>query len=132
VIAGAQGICFAVASNTAEFVVSELLRHGQVRRAFIGVSAQTTPVARRFALAAGINNASGATITNVEPASPAGRVGLIPGDAIVALDGEPVRGVDDLIRLLNGERIGRELPLTVLRQGEARSVRITPEQRADR
>jgi S1-C subfamily serine protease len=131
VIAGAQGICFAVASNTAEFVVSELLQHGRVRRAFIGVSAQTTPVARRFALAAGINNGSGATITNVEPTSPAARVGLNPGDVIVALDGEQVRGVDDLIRLLNGERIGRELPLTVLRQGEARSVRITPEQRAD-
>jgi S1-C subfamily serine protease len=131
VIAGAQGICFAVASNTAEFVVSELLQHGRVRRAFIGVSAQTTPVARRFALAAGINNGSGATITNVETTSPAARVGLNPGDVIVALDGEQVRGVDDLIRLLNGERIGRELPLTVLRQGEARSVRITPEQRAD-
>jgi S1-C subfamily serine protease len=129
VIAGAQGICFAVASNTANFVLSELIRHGRVRRAYIGISAQTTPVPRRFALAAGINNALGATITSVEPDSPAALVGLAIGDTLVALDGEPVRGVDDLIRLLNGERIGRDVAVTFLRRGEARSVRIRPEQR---
>ena len=101
VIAGAQGICFAVASNTADFVVSELIRHGEVRRAYIGVSAQTTPVPRRFALAAGINNASGATIIALEPESPAARAGLSLGDVVVALDGTPVKGMDDLIRLLS-------------------------------
>ncbi len=128
VIAAAQGICFAVASNTADFVVSELIRHGQVRRAYIGVSAQTIAVARRFALAAGINNASGAMITAIEPASPAARAGLASGDVVVALDSEPVRGVDDLVRLLNGERIGRDISVTVLRKGEARSIRLRPEQ----
>ena len=129
VIAPAQGICFAVASNTADFVVSELIRHGRVRRGFIGVSAQTTTVARRFALAAGINNASGAMIATIAPASPAEQAGLLTGDIIVELDGEPVRGVDDLIRLLSTERIGREVAITVLRQGEARSIRLRPEQR---
>jgi len=129
VIAGAQGICFAVASNTADFVVSELIRHGQVRRAYIGVSAQTTPVPRRFALAAGINNASGATIIVLEPGGPGAQAGLAVGDVVVALDGTPVKGGDDLIRLLTAERIGREMAVTVLRQGDVRSIRLTPERR---
>jgi S1-C subfamily serine protease len=129
VIAGAQGICFAVASNTADFVVSELIRHGQVRRAYIGVSAQTTPVPRRFALAAGVNNASGATVITLEPGSPAARAGLELSDVVVALDGAPVNGVDDLIRLLTAERIGREIAVTVLRQVDVRSIRLTPERR---
>ena len=129
VIAGAQGICFAVASNTADFVVSELIRHGEVRRAYIGVSAQTTPVPRRFALAAGINNASGATVIALEPESPAARAGLSLGDVVVALDGTPVKGMDDLIRLLTAERIGREMAVMVLRQGDVRLIRLTPERR---
>ena len=129
VIAGAQGICFAVASNTADFVVSELIRHGQVRRAYIGVSAQTTPVPRRFALAAGIDNSTGATVITLEPGSPAARAGLELGDVVVALDGASVKGVDDLIRHLTAERIGREVTVTVLRQGSVRSVRLTPERR---
>jgi S1-C subfamily serine protease len=129
VIAGAQGICFALASNTADFVVSELIRHGQVRRAYIGVSAQTTPVPRRFALAAGINNSTGATVITLEPGSPAARAGLELGDVVVALDGAPVKAVDDLIRHLTAERIGREVAVTVLRQGSVRSVRLTPERR---
>src|SRR5215204_2645573 len=69
--------------NTADFVVSELIRHGRVRRGFIGVSAQTTTVARRFALAAGISNASGAMITTIAPASPAEQAGLGTGDIVV-------------------------------------------------
>src|SRR3954462_14658184 len=129
VIMGAQGICFAVAANTASFVVSELIRHGQVRRAYIGVSAQTTPVPRRFALAAGIHNSTGATVITLEPGSPAARAGLELGDVVVALDGAPVKGVDDLIRHLTAERIGREIAVTVLRQGSVRSVRLTPERR---
>src|SRR5215212_5573460 len=129
VIAGAQGICFAVASNTADFVVSELIRHGQVRRAYIGVSAQTTLVPRRVALAAGIKNSTGATVITLEPGSPAARAGLELGDVVVALDGAPVKGVDDLIRHLTAERIGREVALTVLRQGSVRLVRLTPERR---
>src|SRR5215217_6562020 len=129
VIAGAQGICFAVASNTADFVVSELIRHGQVRRAYIGVSAQTTPVPRRFALAAGINNSTGATIIALEPESPAARAGLELGDVIVSLDGERVTGADDLIRLLTGERIGRSIEIDVLRLGKPRTFTVVPEER---
>ena len=107
VIAGAQGICFAVASNTAQFVLSEIIQHGRVRRAFIGVAAQTVAVPRRHARAAEIDNAFGAMITAIEPDGPADVAGLMSYDIVVRLDGEPVTGVDDLIRLLNAERIGQ-------------------------
>src|SRR5215475_9034130 len=80
VIMGAQGICFAVASNTAQFVLSELIMHGRVRRAYIGVGAQTSPVPRRHAIASGIDNAFGALLTSVEQDGPAGRAGLLSHD----------------------------------------------------
>ena len=111
IIKGAQGICFAVASNTAQFVLSELIKHGRVRRGYIGVSAQTMPVPRRHAHNAEIDNASGATITALEPNGPAAAAGLMSLDTIIRADGEPVTGVDDLIRLLNSERIGRTITI---------------------
>src|SRR6187455_1727324 len=76
IISGAQGICFAVASNTAQFVLSEILQHGRVRRAFIGVAAQTVAVPRRHARAAEIDNAFGAMVTGCEPDGPADVAGL--------------------------------------------------------
>jgi S1-C subfamily serine protease len=129
VIMGAQGICFAVASNTAQFVVSELIQHGRVRRGYIGVTAQTAPVPRRHARAAGISNGSGATITGLEPNAPAALAGLMSLDTIVRADGEAVTGVDDLIRLLNRERIGRAVAIDVLRRGTLRSFTVTPLER---
>jgi S1-C subfamily serine protease len=129
VILGAQGICFAVASNTAQFVLSELIQHGRVRRAYIGMSGQTAPVPRRHARAAGIDNASGMVIAALEPQGPAARAGLLSLDVIVRADGESVTGVDDLIRLLNGERIGRPIAINVLRRGQLRSFDVTPLER---
>ena len=129
VIAGAQGLCFAVASNTAGFVVSELIQHGRVRRASIGVAGQTVPLPRRVAHAAGLTSRSGVVIASVEADTPAARAGLEPGDVILTLDGEPIRGVDDLVRVLNGERIGKPLPLDVLRHGGMRHLTVTPTER---
>jgi len=128
-IPGAQGICFAVASNTVSFIVSELIRHGRVRRALIGVAAQTVPVPRRHALAAAIDNAFGAMLTAVETGGPASAAGFLRQDIVVALDGVPVTGVDDLIRLLNAERIGRSVTVRVLRLGKLRDIALTPEER---
>src|SRR5689334_14860883 len=102
IIQGAQGICFAVAANTANFVLGELVRHGRVRRAYIGISAQQTTIPRRLQLATGVAQASSATIIASEQGSPANRAGLLTGDMIVRLDGQPVTGADDLIRLLTG------------------------------
>jgi S1-C subfamily serine protease len=129
VIMGAQGICFAVASNTAQFVVSELIRHGRVRRAYIGVSAETVPVPRRFAHAAGLANATGAMVTALAPDGPAAESGLLRQDLIVSLDGEPVTGVDDLIRLLNADRIARKLTVQLLRLGRLREFDMVPRER---
>jgi S1-C subfamily serine protease len=129
VIMGAQGICFAVASNTAQFVLSELIKHGRVRRGYIGVSGQTQAVPRRHARNAGIDNASGAMVTALEPQGPAARAGLMTLDIIVRIDGAPVTGVDDLIRLLNSERIGREIAIDVLRRGSMRTFEIRPLER---
>jgi S1-C subfamily serine protease len=129
VIMGAQGICFAVASNTASFVVTELIRHGRVRRASIGVAGQTVPLPRRIAYAAGLPVNSGVVIAAVEPNSPAAQADLEPGDVILTLNGEPVGGIDDLVRFLNGDRIGQIVDLTVLRRGEMRTMPVTPIER---
>jgi S1-C subfamily serine protease len=129
VIMGAQGICFAVASNTAQFVLSELIQHGRVRRGYIGVSGQTTDVPRRHAHVAGIDNKSGAMITALEPHGPAALAGLMSLDTIVRADGVPVTGVDDLIRLLNADCIGRRVTIDVLRRSNLRTFEVTPLER---
>jgi S1-C subfamily serine protease len=130
VIMGAQGICFAVASNTANHVLSEIILHGRVRRGYIGVAAQTVPVPRRHALAAGIDSRFGAMLSSVEPKGPAGNAGLMSHDLVVALDGEPVTGVDDLIRLLDRNRIDSRVRVDVLRLGRLRSFEVTPTERS--
>ena len=76
IIMGAQGICFAVASNTAHFVAGEIARHGRVRRAYIGVGAATTPIPRRVALRLGLEQASGARLLSVDQSGPAAQAGL--------------------------------------------------------
>ena len=129
VIRGAQGICFAVASNTAQFVLSELIKHGHVRRGFIGVSGQTAQVPRRHARAADIDNASGAMVTALEPQGPAARAGLMTFDVIVRADSVAVTGVDDLIRLLSSERIGKRIAVDILRRGQLRTFDVTPLER---
>jgi S1-C subfamily serine protease len=132
IIMGAQGICFAVASNTAEFVLSELIRHGRVRRGFIGVAGQTAAIPRAHARAAEIETRSGAMITSLETGAPADVAGLQTLDVIVRVDGEPVTGVDDLIRLLNADRIGRDVGFDVLRRGRLRSFEVRPAERLAR
>jgi S1-C subfamily serine protease len=129
IISGAQGICFAVASNTAQFVLSEIIRHGYVRRAYIGVAGQTAPVPRRHAVVAGVDNKMGALLAQVEPDGPAARAGLLPGDVVIKLDGLDINGVDDLIRILDRDRIGRTLEMDVLRLGRRRAIAIHPIER---
>jgi S1-C subfamily serine protease len=129
IISGAQGICFAVASNTAQFVLSEIIRHGYVRRAHIGVSGQTAPIPRRHAVVAGIDNKMGALLAQIEPDSPAAQAGLLPGDVVIKLDGVDINGVDDLIRALDRDRIDRTLAMDVLRMGRLRAIDIHPVER---
>jgi S1-C subfamily serine protease len=129
VIMGAQGICFSVASNTALHVLTQILQHGRVRRARIGVEGQHTLIPRHIARHAGITQPAGVRVMKVTEKSPAEEGGLKSGDLIIAIDGEPVTGVDDLIRLLNHERIGREVKVTLLRRGEPRERYVIPAER---
>ena len=132
VVAGAQGICFAVAANTVRFVLGEILRHGRVRRGWVGLAGHQAPIARRLALAAGLEQASGVRVAGVEPDGPAARAGLREGDLIVSVNGRIIAGVDDLIRALDGETIGRELTAVVVRRSERLGLEITPVERPGR
>ncbi len=124
----AQGICFAIGINTAKFVASRLLRDGRIRRSFIGVSAQTVPVHRRVVRFYDLAKESGALVLSVEENSPAKRAGLRDGDIIVALEGKPIAGVDDLHRVLTDVRAGATCSLTVLRHTEKLELKIVPEE----
>jgi len=132
VIMGAQGICFAVASNTANFVLGELVRHGRVRRAYIGIAAQQLALSRRRRHATGLAQENAVMVASVEPGSPAERAGLRSGDIILALDGRVVTGADDLIRLLAGEKIGQAIEVDTLRSGDRRTVSLVPAERRSR
>jgi S1-C subfamily serine protease len=125
----AQGLCFAISVNTAQFIASSLIRHGVVRRSYIGVQAQTAPLNRVIARHYDLQNASGALVLTPEPGSPAAKAGLQEGDVIVILEGEPVEGVDVLHRLLSEERIGVSTRLTVLRGSRKIDVVLVPDVR---
>jgi S1-C subfamily serine protease len=124
----AQGICFAIGINTAKFVASRLLRDGRIRRSYIGVSAQTTTVHRRLVRFYDLPKETGVVVLGVEENSPAKRAGLREGDVIVALEGQPVAGVDDLHRVLTDVRLGVSCALTVLRWTEKLELRVVPEE----
>jgi S1-C subfamily serine protease len=128
-IMGAQGLCFAVASNTANFVLGEIARHGRVRRAYIGIGGGTVPIPRRIALRLGLEQANGARILQIEQGSPAEHAGLLSGDMIVALDGKRVNGVADLLRLLDADKISRTVSIDVLRRSEPLRFWIGPTER---
>jgi S1-C subfamily serine protease len=132
IIPMAQGICFAIASNTARFVVSELLRHGNVRRSYIGVAGQTVPLPRRFVRHHNLSVESGARVMSIEPGSPAAKAGLVSGDIVVGLGVEPVTGVDALHRLMTADRIGERIPLEVLRLTRKLALTIEPTARPAR
>ena len=124
----AQGICFAIGINTAKFVASRLLRDGRIRRSYIGVSAQTIPVHRRVVRFYDLPKEMGVVVLGLEENSPAKRAGLREGDVIIALDGHPVVGVDDLHRVLTDVRVGVSSSLTVLRWTEKLELKIVPEE----
>lgn len=127
-IGGAQGLAFAVSSNTARFAIGEFIAHGRVRRAHLGIAAQTVPLARRIALAIRCGT-HGVRIGEVQAGGPADRGGLRVGDILVALDGIEVAGADDLLRLLDAERIGRAVQVSVLREGRLVARTVTAQER---
>ncbi len=129
VIMGAQGICFSVASNTALHVLTQILRHGRVRRASLGIEGAQTHIPRHVARFAGIEQKSGVRVMAVIKGGPAEAAEIKPGDLMIAIDGEPAEGIDDLLRLLNHDRVDRPVRVTLLRKGEMRDRYVTPVER---
>jgi S1-C subfamily serine protease len=126
VIRPAQGICFAIASNTAKFVAGWLIKEGRIRRGYIGVAGQTSPLHRRVARFYRLANESGAMVVSVEKGSPAEQSRIRPDDVIVAFNDEPIASVHDLHKKLVGDRIGTPCKLTVLRGTEQLTIYVTP------
>ena len=125
-ILGAQGICFSVASNTALLVLTQLLAHGKVRRARIGIAGSHVVVPRRVARANGLEQATAVQAAEVLAGGPAAKAGVRVGDVVVAVDGQTVEGVDDLLRVLDAGRIGREVEVRVLRRGVMEAMTVVP------
>ena len=122
----AQGICFAIASNTVRFVASRLMRDGRIRRSRIGVAGQQTSIPRALARANQMAVSSGVLVASIEDNSPAAGAGVRQGDVILSFGGTAVSGIDDLHRLLTEDQIGTPMPLVVLRRGERRRLTIIP------
>jgi S1-C subfamily serine protease len=126
IILPAQGICFAIASNTAEFVAAWLIKDGRVRRSWIGVMGQTAPIHPRIARYHRLAPAQGILILGVEPGSPAAAADVREGDLLIAFKGEPLTGIDDLQRRLVGGEIGVQSPLGLLRGPAKLELTIMP------
>jgi len=124
----AQGLCFAVASNTANFVAARLISYGRIRRSYVGVGGQNVPISRRPGNGPHTTASSGVLVLSVESGSPASHARLRAGDIIIAFGDLPVTGVDDLHRVLTAERIGVADRMTILRNGAVQQVTVVPEE----
>jgi S1-C subfamily serine protease len=130
VIRGAQGLCFAISSNTIAFVAGRLIRDGRIRRSQIGVRGQDVPLVKRLSRFHGLHLERGVLVVAVFDGSPAERAKLREGDIIVGLDDAPIGGIDDLHRALTEERVGVAGVLRVVRGTELLSLSIVPGDKA--
>jgi len=130
VILPAQGLCFAVAVNTAKFVAGQLIMHGRIRRAYLGVGGQNVTIPRFVVRAQQLKAETGVLVISVEKQSPAEQAGLKEGDVIVALSDSAVRSVDDLHKLLTEARIGSRCELTLLRRSQKISLTVIAQEAA--
>jgi S1-C subfamily serine protease len=128
VILPAQGICFAIVVNTAKFVAGRLIRDGRIRRSYIGVAGQNVPLHRRLVRFHQLAVDDAVLVVSVEEQSPAQKAGLQEGDLIINYADQPIRGIDDLHRILTEEQLGVRSPMTILRGTEKRRLSIVPEE----
>ena len=126
VILPAQGICFAIGIDTAKYVAAWLIKDGKIRRSYIGVGGQNTPLHRRLVRHYQLSNATGVLVISVAPGGPAARAGLQEGDVIVQVNGQAVPSIDALHKFLTGDQIGVTVPLTVIRRTDKVTIPITP------
>ena len=124
----AQGICFAIASNTAKFVAAWLIRDGKIRRSYIGVAGQNVPIHRRVVRFYNLPLETGVLVVSIEKDSPAAKTGLREGDVIVAFNGEPIGSIHELHRRLMAEQIGIESKILIIRHTEKLELPIVPQE----
>jgi S1-C subfamily serine protease len=132
VILPAQGICLAIAIDTAKYVAGWLIKDGRIRRSYIGIGGQTVPLHRRIIRYYNLTTESALLVVSVEPNSPAAHTGLQEGDLLIDFDGKPVSGIDSLLKLLTEATIGKKCALTVLRRTEKLHLEILPAESARR
>ncbi len=126
IILPAQGICFAIAVNTAKFVAARLIRDGRIKRSFLGVGGQNVAIPRALARRLSVVTAGGVLVLSVEKGSPAQEAGVAEGDVIVAFDGQAINGIDDLHMRLTDQKIGAETELTIIRRFEKITLPVVP------
>lgn len=131
IIGGAQGICFAVPSNTGKFVVPELMRSGRVARGWFGIAGQTQELSRALVRRLGLDVESGVLVVAISSGGPAEAAGLHVGDVVLKLDGAPTPTVDAVHKLLTRERIGRRVALDLLRDGMRVKMNLSVTERPD-
>ena len=118
-----RGAAFAIPAGIAWRTAGTLSEQGSVKRGYLGILSQ--PVRLPDGQNLGLTQRGGLLVVGVEDGSPAGRGGLIVGDILATLDGQPVEDTDDLLVLLAGDRVGRSVPVKVVRGGELTEVEIT-------
>lgn len=125
----AQGLCFAIAIDTAKFVASRLIRDGRIRRSYIGMAGQNVPILRKVTHHYGLQNRNGILVVSTDEKGPARRAGLVEGDVIFSFAGEKVEGIDELHRLLTEEIMGIETKIGVIRHADKLELGIIPLER---
>jgi S1-C subfamily serine protease len=122
----AQGICFAIAIETAKFVAARLIRGGKITRGYLGLGGLTIPIQRRVVRFHRLPAESGVMVAAAEPGSPAERAGTCENDIIVAFNDKPVTAVDDLQRLMTEEQVGVGSLVTIIRGTEKLTLKVVP------
>ncbi len=121
----AQGICFAIPSNTAKLVAGQIMAEGRVRRGFLGIQAQSVTIPKDIVRSYGLPGEAGVRVLGVEKKSPAKKANVQEGDFLWAVDGRPIDGVDDLHRILTEKRKGEEISLSIVRKGKRLVLQAT-------
>jgi len=129
VIRMAQGLCFAIAVNTAKFVAMRLIKDGKIRRGYIGIAGQDVPILRFAVRVWNLPNDTGILVNSVEPDSPAQRAGLRDGDILIGFGYDSLSGMDDLHRLLTTMTADSKVPIRFLRRSELIELEIVPQEK---
>jgi S1-C subfamily serine protease len=131
IIFPAQGICFAIASNTAQQVAAQILKYGKVRRALLGIAGQNITLPQSLVQPHRLEQTTGILINSVQEGSPADQAGLQEGDIIIGFDGQVIKGIDDLHRLLTEQKVGVSSAIELLRAAQRLTLNITPAETLD-